>query len=369
MVALIHNILPPYRVPLFNALAEARGGEFVVVLARETHRFRRAWRVPWEDVKFQVCLLRTLTVRLGDRSVDISVGVGAALNKANPDAVIVAGWDLPACWLALAWARRHGVPVYAWVESGLTSGSLRGPISTTIRRIFLGQCKGAVVPGDAAASFVSHLAPSLRLVRAPNSVGMPVNRSIRAPKPPWSAIFVGELSERKGFDVVLDAVPDLLSDFSQLTVAGVGPMATRIEAMAARDPRIRYLGFVEGEPLASALSAASVVLIPSRKDPWPLVAVEALTMGRPVVVGPGVGSAPDLAKLAGAAVTRMPVADAASLVVAARDARTRVVPMLAREPFQPDAVAAQFLSVVDHATRDASSGVVGKRPSNRESLK
>jgi glycosyltransferase involved in cell wall biosynthesis len=104
------------------------------------------------------------------------------------------------------------------------------------------------VPGAAAAAFVSELAPGLPCVQAPNAVNMPVNRVIREPLPPWSAIFVGELSRRKGFDVVLESIPDLLSDFAAVVVAGAGPMKHQIEALAGRDPRIRYLGFEEGQP-------------------------------------------------------------------------------------------------------------------------
>jgi glycosyltransferase involved in cell wall biosynthesis len=347
VIALVHNILPPYRVPLFNALSAACHGDFVVVLTRDTHGFRRSWRVPWEDVQFRSYRLRTTGFHVGDRAIDVSFGVGTALTRTHPDAVIVAGWDLSASWSALVWARRRRVPAYAWIESGVATGSLRGPVSTKARRFFLRQCRGAIVPGTAAAGFVSELAPGLPLVQAPNAVGMPVNYAVHEPQPPWSAIFVGELSKRKGFDIVLEAIPDLLADFDGLTVAGAGPLAGQIEAVARREPRIRYLGFVSGEPLVSAMRAASVVLVPSRQDPWPLVAVEALTSGRPVVLGPGVGSAVDLQAIAGNAAISMATADVRSLVSAAREARMHVVPTTAREAFQPTLVAARFLSILD----------------------
>ena len=198
MIALVHNILPPYRVPLFNALSAHSEGEFVVLLARDTHSHRRSWRVPWEDVAFRMQRLHTAGLHLGSRAVDLSFGVGAALTDLNATAVIVAGWDLPASWSALLWARRRRVPAYAWVESSGKSGSLRGPMSTRARRLFLRQCLGAIVPGAAAADFVRDLAPGLRLVRAPNAVDMPVNRVMEEPHRPWSAMFVGGLLEAQG---------------------------------------------------------------------------------------------------------------------------------------------------------------------------
>jgi len=203
------------------------------------------------------------------------------------------------------------------------------------------------VPGAAAAAFVGDLAPGLRWVQAPNAVGVPVNRVICGTRPPWSAIFVGELSRRKGFDIVLESIPDLLADFATVAVAGDGPLMAEIMAVARRDPRVRYLGFVEGAALVSEIKAASVVLVPSRQDPWPLVAVEALTSGRPVVLGPGVASAADLEAMAGQSVARLSVLDGTSLASAARQVRTQVVPMSAREAFQPSLVATRFLSILD----------------------
>jgi glycosyltransferase involved in cell wall biosynthesis len=346
VIALVHNILPPYRVPLFNALSRANAGRFVVLLAQETHP-NRSWRVPWEDVAFEVQRLRTVSFHVGDRGADISLWTSTILNRLQPTAVVVAGWDLPASWSTLVWARRRKVPAYAWVESWAGSGSLRGSITTWLRRVFLLQCRAAIVPGAAAATFVRHHVPGLRCVVAPNSVSFPVNRSSDMPTPPWSALFVGELSKRKGFDLILDAIPELLADFGQVTVAGNGPMASQVEALARRNSRVHYLGFLEGGSLHGAFRASSIVLVPSRKDPWPLVAAEALTAGRPVVLGPGVGSAPDLEQLAGSAAVRMDAADVGSLVRAARQARSQLVPIVAREAFQPGSVATRFLSVLN----------------------
>ena len=119
-----------------------------------------------------------------------------------------------------------------------------------------------------------------------------------------------------------------------------------METLVKREPRVRWLGFVEGATLSSAMATASVILVPSRQDPWPLVAVEALTVGCPVVLGPGVGSAIDLRAIAGNAAVPMDAADVTSLVSAARLAKMQVVPIVAREAFQPGLVAARFLGIL-----------------------
>ena len=52
MIVLVHNILPPYRVPLFNSISDQAEGGFHVLLQRENHPARRKWTVPWDDVRF-----------------------------------------------------------------------------------------------------------------------------------------------------------------------------------------------------------------------------------------------------------------------------------------------------------------------------
>jgi hypothetical protein len=89
--------------------------------------------------------------------------------------------------------------------------------------------------------------------------------------------------------------------------------------------------------------------LPSRKDPWPLVACEALVGLRPVVVGPGVGSLPDLQEVAGEAVSAMARATAQDLVDAARRAKRQAVPPELRTAFLPQTVAAAMATAAQTA--------------------
>jgi len=56
------------------------------------------------------------------------------------------------------------------------------------------------------------------------------------------------------------------------------------------DPRICYLGQVDEQTKLDAIAACDVLCLPSRADVFPLVFVEAWTMGRPVVCGDFPGS-------------------------------------------------------------------------------
>lgn len=343
MIVLIHSIMSPYRISFFNAVAKSLNHRFLVLLVRET-RSRRKWSIPWDRVKFQVEPLRSKGVELGEHSIDVSWGVRRALRRAAPDVVVVGGWDILASWVAVRWSRRHGVATCGWFESSATSGTRRGRASQAVRRLFLSMCDGVMVPGIEAEEFVTSLSPGIMCARMPNSVDAPELRSLAGPDPrKGGALFLGDLSVRKGFDIVLDAAPQLLECFPHLIVAGDGPLGREARATARHHKRMKLVGFVEGADRAGIMSETGVVLLPSRRDPWPLVACEALVARRPVVLGSGVSSARDLRLIAGDAVSVMKEPSAHCLVAEAHRAKDVVVPDGMRGQLTPAQMAKHFV--------------------------
>jgi len=321
MIVLFQRSLAPYRVSLFNSLSDALDGEFTLVLSRRDPTPNRLWTIPWSEIGFRVMVLPGCRLDVGRGTLQVSRGVRAAMDGLKPQAVVLGGWDVHACWTALRWARRRGVPLIGWVESSERTGKHRGVVSNAIRQRFLRACSAAIVPGVAAEAFLHQLAPALPCFHAPNSVDAPDLRALGEPSPQGAALFIGELSERKGADLVLAAAAEILQVFTRLIVAGDGPLRNDVVALAARLPGLEYTGFVEGRQKARLFERSAVVLIPSRKDPWPLVACEALVARRPIVLGPGVGSLKDLQHVAGEAVSAMTAATPQDLVDAVRRAK------------------------------------------------
>jgi glycosyltransferase involved in cell wall biosynthesis len=125
----------------------------------------------------------------------------------------------------------------------------------------------------------------------------------RAPTTPPTIAFIGRLVPIKGVDVAIAALDHLRTN-ARLVIAGDGP--------APRSRRATYLGHVAIEPV---LREASVVVIPSRvlangrSEGTPIVALEALAAGVPVVAS-SVGGLRDLP------VTHVPPEDPRALAAA-----------------------------------------------------
>jgi glycosyltransferase involved in cell wall biosynthesis len=92
------------------------------------------------------------------------------------------------------------------------------------------------------------------------------------------ALLVGTLSDRKGADVFAAAV-DAAPGWSGVML-GDGPLAT---ALADAHPNIRQAHSVASKDVPAWMQAADVVVVPSRREPLGLAAVEALACGIPVI--------------------------------------------------------------------------------------
>ena len=89
---------------------------------------------------------------------------------------------------------------------------------------------------------------------------------------------VGRIAAEKNLQAFLD-----LDLPGEKRVVGDGPLR---EALQARYPAVKFLGYRHGAELAEAYRQASVLVFPSRTDTYGLVMLEALACGTPVAAFP-----------------------------------------------------------------------------------
>lgn len=124
-------------------------------------------------------------------------------------------------------------------------------------------------------------------VAAPERGNLPAASSVAVGKP--LILCLGRLVREKGFDLMLAAFAGVLArqPAARLIVAGDGPEREALEVQAQRlglGRAVRFAGWVDDRQRSDLLEQAAVVVIPSRwPEPFPLVALEAAWMGRPVV--------------------------------------------------------------------------------------
>jgi glycosyltransferase involved in cell wall biosynthesis len=116
---------------------------------------------------------------------------------------------------------------------------------------------------------------------------------VRAQRPPLRRDpvvgFAGRLIQKKGVDVLLNAMAILLKRFpsARLIIAGDGPERPRLEQLADHlriRPAVDFLGHLPQDAMEQALAPAWVQAIPSIwEEPFGLVVAEAMMRGTAVV--------------------------------------------------------------------------------------
>jgi glycogen(starch) synthase len=121
-----------------------------------------------------------------------------------------------------------------------------------------------------------------------NGLESPLLPSRPLPTDSPRVLCLGRLSPEKGFDVAIGAFVSIVEHFPQarLVIAGDGPLKADLEQqvleLKIRDA-VDFVGWISPEMIPSLINTATLVVMPSRSEGFPLVALETALMARPIV--------------------------------------------------------------------------------------
>jgi glycosyltransferase involved in cell wall biosynthesis len=312
-LTIITEVIAPYRIPVFNALAEHPEIDLHVIFLAETDPSQRQWLVYKNEIKFSYEILPSWRRRMRKQSLLVNWGVIAALRHAAPDVILCGGYNYLASWRALSWARDNDVPFVLWVESTAKDQRCNGARIEALKRKFIQQCTAFIVPGRASLEYVRRYGVLPRQIFvAPNAVDThffaqhaesvrrdPATHRKILDVPARFFLFAGRLVPEKGIFDLLDAYNMLSPEIRRevaLVLVGDGPSRAEISRRAAaiKCGRVRIPGFAQRERLASFYALAETFVFPTHTDPWGLVVNEAAACGLPLITSDAAGCVPDL---------------------------------------------------------------------------
>jgi len=103
---------------------------------------------------------------------------------------------------------------------------------------------------------------------------------------PPTFVYVGQLANHKGFDILLEAFRQTITEYPDVILKVIGP---KLSIPVKSSKNINVLGRFTSDQLASELASSDCLVLPSRADSYGLVVLEALAMGVPVIVSENAG--------------------------------------------------------------------------------
>jgi glycosyltransferase involved in cell wall biosynthesis len=302
-IALVTNVLAPYRVPLYALLAERYGVELLCFGDRAS--YVPAW---FADLDRQLAAAPFPARRIGGPREALALGrrYEAAI------APVAGGAMLPATYLGM---HARGRPFVLWGSVWAhPRGGMRATAAFPLMRHVYRHADAVVTYGEHVRRYVAHYrGRDDDVVIAPQSVEAELfGRAVSGEEvAAWRAeagvpdgplvLYVGRLVPEKGVEDLLAAwrLPAASAPLdarrphppATLVVVGDGPLASAV----ATTPSARLLGPLARERLPVAYAAADALVLPSIptprfREPWGLVCNEALHQGTPVIATTAVGA-------------------------------------------------------------------------------
>lgn len=303
-VCLVHNVVAPYRLPLFEHLSQQLDLD---VWFCQTITADRRWDTDRTGYTFRHRILASR--QLGPFVLNPSLLWH--LLRHRYDVYLVGDFPEVALttFLVILVAKLRRRPIVLWSETldhevnyfqHLTVSPHRRhrllrrvltTLSTGYRRLLLSLPSQYLALSQLARTFLLHEGiPASRIhsgLQVMPAALLPAATIPKAASPyahHRTILSLGYLNPSKGLQHLIAAFSQLPEADLRLIIAGSGPSEASLRAQAAADPRIIFTGYIaDATDRANYFTWADVFVLPTLVDCWGLVVNEAMHYGTPVI--------------------------------------------------------------------------------------
>ena len=314
-VAVLTNMVPVYRRPVFEMLQATPGMEVKIFLslppANGNERtpetlnviYSRGLNLTWKTKHAQVGTVQA-------ESLPIPVFLAIDLLRYRPD-VIISGELGVRSLIAYGVAKLCGIPLLLWTEETRECAENISALQRWSRAFLIPRAAAFLAWGRPAAAYLQTFkVPAKNIYLCAQAVDNNYwmrecahynKHSIRAELGARGKLFlaVGRLVPRKGFDRFLRAwagLPPVVRDEHSVIIAGGGTEEALLRRIVRHNDlkNIIFTGPQTTGQLAKYYAAADVFVFPSLVDVWGLVVNEAMACGLPVLASRYAGASQQL---------------------------------------------------------------------------
>lgn len=312
-VAILTNIVPPYRLPLFNGVGEQVELDVLVCSDNEKNR---QWNLTTER-KFKIKKLfgLTLTFRnnLNDyRFIYLKFSILFYLIFNRPYKLVIGDASLTS-FMAAVCCRILKID-YIWWNETLPNTPIKKGLLGKVRGYCIRNAVHHFVSGTLAKEFIINYGVDEGIITIIpdavdnekyieyNNILQPLRDDIKNDygfdQDDYTLLYVGQFIERKNIFLMLEAYRGVYEDDKKVKFIMVGGGELKDKIIQYKEEHglegLAVLDFMEPEKLAELYTISNVLILVSKSEPWGMVINEAMCFGVPIIASKNVGASADL---------------------------------------------------------------------------
>ena len=291
-VLFLTNIPAPYRVDFFNELGKEC--DLTVLYERRTASDRDNRWISDTNKNFKSIFLKSVNIR---QDAGLSFEVIKFLNKNKFDIFVIGGYSTPTAMLAIQILKLKRISFLLNVDGGFIKNDRK--IAKLIKSYFIGSASWWLSTGESTNRYLVHYgADEANIFKYPftsikkseilekniskeNKLKLREELNITGEN---VAISVGQLIQRKGYDLLIDAWSCMDNNW-KLIIIGSGDDREKLEELIKNKniKNIELVDFKVKNELRKYYESADLFILPTREDIWGLVINEAMAHGLPII--------------------------------------------------------------------------------------
>lgn len=294
-VLFVTNYPSPYRVDFFSELGKKQKVSLTVLFLEnpeeQTHR-DPSWFISSYEGFSAGFLKKSIIIKDG---LFICTGIFKYLRE-QYDEVIFGGFNYLSMMCAMVWMNLHKKSYSIEIDGAFVSND--SFLKSCVKKYFISHAERYYCTGKESEKYLLHYGGKkekifyypFSSVREKNILSQPLSctrkdefKCILGISEKKMGLFVGQIIDRKGVDVLLKAAAQIPKEIGIYVVGGM-PREHDVEFIKKHQlTNVHFVGFKKKEQLAQYYCAADMMVFPTREDIWGLVVNEALSYGLPVI--------------------------------------------------------------------------------------
>lgn len=313
-IAILTNIIAPYRLPLFNGIADKC--KLDILICKETEK-NREWEIDKKQ-KFKTVKLRgfelTLKNSLGDyRFIYLKFSILFYLIFKRPAYLFIGDASFTSYFAALLCNILR--IKYIWWNEILPFTPISKGVVEKMRRYSITRASHHFVSGTLAKEFIQNYGiEDKKISIIPDAVDNQkyfsyyqkykdqkesIRKKYNISEKDFVFLYVGQFIERKNIDTIMKSFQMLHKTDKnvKLFLVGGGIEKEKIEKFVLQNHLNDFViieDFLKEEELSKIYTISNALLILSESEPWGMVVNEAMCFGLPVIASSKVGAGADL---------------------------------------------------------------------------